>query len=325
MPVAIIQKSTAKIAFAGEIRDKKLIDAFTEASISGLTGILKLKVSRNEYYFYFVKGSLIYSSNMKKTMDQTVLEIIKYSGFISREKLLKCEKEKSKAMKTILEMLIDEGFVSMLLYSKVISLAMRINIINAMLENDGSYSFEIKAKIESVQGVKPVSVTQLKPISTLIEENRAAVKEVTDSLYSEIDKCAGAAYLKQNQSFIHNAITAESDYLKFFSTAVTDFIDKKWSFPSFFLKDKLLNSIAVYTFRTLIIIGICIFLYLALMTTTFDLKNEEISGKDFYFIREKITKSLQDFQTAEKKQSNPKAAEPKDNGVKSTKSKNIKK
>ena len=325
MPVAIIQKSTAKIAFAGEIRDKKLIDAFTEASISGLTGILKLKVSRNEYYFYFVKGSLIYSSNLKKTMDQTVLEIIKYSGFISREKLLKCEKEKSKAMKTILEMLIDEGFVSMLLYSKVISLAMRINIINAMLENDGSYSFEIKAKIESVQGVKPVSVTQLKPISTLIEENRAAVKEVTDSLYSEIDKCAGAAYLKQNQSFIHNAITAESDYLKFFSTAVTDFIDKKWSFPSFFLKDKLLNSIAVYTFRTLIIIGICIFLYLALMTTTFDLKNGEISGKDFYFIREKITKSLQDFQIAEKKQSNPKAAEPKDNGGKSAKSKNIKK
>ena len=35
MPVAIIQKSTAKIAFAGEIRDKKLIDVFTEASILG--------------------------------------------------------------------------------------------------------------------------------------------------------------------------------------------------------------------------------------------------------------------------------------------------
>lgn len=323
MPVAIIQKSTAKIAFAGEIRDKKLIDVFTEASILGLTGILKLKVQRNEYYFYFVKGSLIYSSNLKKTMDQTVLDIIKYSGFISREKLIKCEKEKSKAMKTILEMLIDEGFVSMLLYSKVISLAMRINVINAMLETDGNYSFEIKAKIDSVHGVRPISVTQLKPVSTLIEENRSAVKEVNDSLYSEIDKCAGASYLKPNQSFLHNAITSESDYLKFFSVAVTDYIDKKWSFPSFFLKDRLLNSIAVYTFRTLIVIGICIFLYLAVMTTTFDLKNEEISGKDFYFIRAKLTESLQNFQTSEKKQNNPKAVERKDNG-RNIKSKNKK-
>ena len=228
-------------------------------------------------------------------------------------------------MKTILEMLIDEGFVSMLLYSKVISLAVRTNVINAMLETDGNYSFEIKSKIESVHGVRPISITQLKPISTLIEENSAAVKEVATSLYSEIDKCNGVTYLKANQSFLHNAITADLDYLKFFSTAVTDFIDKKWSFPSFFLKDRLLNSIAVYTFRTLIVIGLCTFLYLAVMTTTFDIKNEEISEKDFYFIREKLTESLQNFQTAEKKQSTPKAAEQKENGEKSTRSKNTKK
>lgn len=324
MPVSIIQKSTAKIAFAGDIRDKKLIDVFTEASISGLTGILKLKVTRNEYYFYFVKGSLIYSSNMKKTMDQKVLEIIKYSGFISREKLMRCEKQKSSAMKTILEMLIDEGFVSMLLYSKVISLAMRINVINAMLETDGNYNFEIKAKIDPVHGVRPIQISHIKPISNLIEENRAAVKEVAGSLYSEIDKCPGAPYLKPNQSFLHNAITDESDYLKFFAVAVTDFIDKKWSFPSFFLKDKLLNSIAVYTFRTFVVIGLCIFLYLALMTTTFDLKNEEFSGKDFFFIRGKITESLQNFRTVDK-QDGKNASEPKENRNKNIKLKNGKK
>lgn len=325
MPVAIVQKSDVKIAFAGDIRDKKLLDILTEASISGLTGILKLKVTHNEYYFYFVKGSLIYSSNLKKTMDKTVLDIIKYSGFISREKLMKCEKEKSKAMKTILEMLIDEGFISMLLYSKVISLAMRINVINAMLETEGNYRFEIKTKVDPVQGVRPVPVTQLKTISTLIEEHRVAVKEVADSLYSEIDKCTGVTYLKQNQSFLHNAITAESDYLKFFAVAVTDFIDKKWSYPHFFLKDRLLNSIAVYTFRTLIVIGLCIFLYLAIMTTTFDLKNEEISGRDFYFLRGKLTESLQNFLTSDKKQSTPKTSEHKDNGGNNVKSKNTKK
>lgn len=300
MPVSIIQKSTAKIAFAGEIRHAKLIDIFTDASVSGLTGILKLKSAWHEYYFYFSKGSLIYSSDSRKTMDKTVIDIIKYSGFISREKLVKCEKEKSKAMKTILEMLIDEGFVSMLLYSKVISLAMRTNVINAMLETDGHYSFEIKAKIDPVHGVRPIAVSQLKTISTLIEENRSAVKEVADSLYSEIDKCNGVTYLKPNHSFLHNAITAESDYLKFFSVAVTDFIDKKWSFPSFFLKDKLLNSIAIYTFRTLVVAGLCTFIYMALMTKTFDLKNEEISGKDFYFIRSKLSESLENFQSAEK-------------------------
>ena len=300
MPVSILQKSTVKIAFAGDIRDMKLLDALTEASLSGLTGILKLKVSKNEYYFYFVKGSLVYSSNMKTTMDKTDLDIIKYSGFISREKLLKCEKHKSKEMKTILEMLIDEGFVSMLLYSKVISTAMRINVVNAMLETEGHYTFEIKSKIDQVHGVKPIVISQLKSLDTLIIENREAVKTVAASLYSEIDKCSGASYLKPKQTFINNAITAESDYLKFFAVAVKDFIEKKWSFPHFFLKDKLLNSIAVYTFRTFIVAGLCVFLYLAMMTTTLDLTNNDISGKDFFFLRGKLSESLESFQTVSK-------------------------
>lgn len=300
MPVAILQKSTAKIAFAGDIRNKKLFDIFSEASDTELTGILKLKVPLNEYSFYFQKGIIIYATHQRKNMDRMVLDIIKYSGFISRENLLKCEKQKSNAMKTILEMLIDEGFVSMLLYSKVISLAMRRTVIHAMLETHGNYSFEIKSKIDSVHGVKPILISQLKSIDTLVSENRSAVKAVLDSLYSEVYQCEGVAYLKRNQSFLHNAITADSDFLKFFSVAVTDFIDKKWSFPHFFLKDRLLNTIAVYTFRTLVVAGLCAFLYFASMTKTFDLKKDDISGNDFYFIHGKLSESLQNFQESKK-------------------------
>ena len=259
-------------------------------------------------------------------MDKTVLDIIKYSGFISREKLVFCEKQKSRAMKTILEMLIDEGFVSMLLYSKAISLAMRMNIINAMLETNGSYSFEIRNKVEPVHGVKPVPIAQLKPIATLIDEDRSVVRTVSDSLYSEIDKCAGVIYLKSNQSFLHNAITSESDYLKFFATAASDFIDKKWSFQHFFLKDRILNTIAVYTFRTFVVAGICTFLYFALMTKAFDLKSDEISGMDFYFIRGKLSESLDSFQFQKAEERNgSKTPEKRDERIKNFKLKSGKK
>lgn len=308
MSVTTIQNSTAKIAFAGDIRDKKLIDIFTDIAISSLTGVLKLKEMMCEYSFFFLEGSLIYAVNSKKNMDKTVIDIIKYSGFISRAKLVQCEKQKSREMKTVLEMLIDEGFVSMLLYSKAISLAMRINIINAMLETSGNYIFEVKNKVDPVHGVRPVPIAQLKPIDTLIDENRSAVRTVSDSLYSDIDKCEGVIYLKQGFSFLHNAITSESDYLKFFATAVSDFVERKWSFQHFFLKDRLLNTIAVYTFRTLVISGICVFIYFALMTKAFDLKRSDISGNDFYFIHGKLSESMESFQKTENR-SNFKASE----------------
>ena len=298
MPVAIIQKSNVKIAFAGNVRDKKFIDVITEAAVSSLTGILRLKTQWNEYNLYFAKGSLIYATNMKKPMEKMVLNIVKSSGFISREKLILCEKQKSKLMKTVLEILIDDGYVSMLLYSKIISTAMRINVINAMLEPEGDYSFEVRFKIDSVQGVKPISVSYLKPVDVLISENRESVKTVVKSLYSAVKDNSGASYLVSKSTFMHSAIASESDFLRFFAGAVRDFIENKWSFQGFFEKDRILNSAALYTFRTLLVICLAVFLYLALMTTTLDLKNEEISGRDFYFIHDKISESLNNFQNS---------------------------
>ena len=300
MAVAIIQKQSNKIAFAGNVRDKKFLDVITEAAVSSLTGVLKLKVHGNEHSLYFDKGSLIYATDRKKPMEKTVLEIIKSSGFISREKLLYCEKQKSKMMKTVLEMLIDEGYISMMLYSKVISTAMRINIISAMLETEGDYSFEIRFKIDSVHGVRPVSIAYLKLVDTLIAENRTAAELVADSFYSTIDEKTAVPYLLPKNTFLHSAITTETDFLKFYTTAVGDFVEKKWSFQRFFKKDRIQNSVAVYTFRTLLVLCLTTFMYLAFMTTALDLKNEVISGRDFYFIRDKIEKSLQDFQNAEK-------------------------
>lgn len=296
MAVAIIQKQGNKIAFAGSLRDKKILDVITEAAVSSLTGVLRLKVHGNEHSLYFEKGSLIYATDRKKPMDKTVLEIIKSSGFISREKLIYCEKQKSRMMKTVLEILIDEGYISMMLYSKVISTAMCMNIISAMLETDGDYSFEIRNKIDSVHGVRPASIVYLKSLDTLIENNREAVKSVADSLYSAVDEKVDVPYLVPRNTFLHNAISTETDFMKFFNTAVVDFAEKKWSFQSFFKKDRIQNSVAVYTFRTILVLCLGTFLYLALMTTTLDLKNEVISGRDFYFIQNKIKKSLQDFQ-----------------------------
>lgn len=296
MPVSILYKSTAKIAFAGNVRDKKLLDVITEAAVSSLTGILRLKTQWNEYDLYFLKGSLIYAANIKKPMEKMVLSIVKSSGFISREKLILCEKQKSKLMKTVLEILIDDGYVSMLLYSKIISTAMRINVINAMLEQEGDYSFEIRQKIDSVQGVKPIPVAYLKPVDVLISENRESVKTVIRSLYSAVEKSSGLSYLVPNNTLIHSAIASESDFLRFFTSAANDFIEEKWTFQSFFKKDRILNSAALYIFRAILVLGFALFLYLALMTSTLDLKNEEISSHDFYFIHDKIAASLRDFQ-----------------------------
>lgn len=297
MAVAILHKSkNVQIAFAGELKDKNLINALTEASITGSTGIFYLKTPKNEYRFYFVKGSMVYSTEKWQSMETTVMNIVKYSGFISREKLIYCERQKSKTLKTVLEMLVDDGYISMMLYSKIISIAMRINIINAMLETEGTFSFEIKYKLDTVQGVKPVAITYLKPVEMLIDEHRQDVQIIMNSLYSKIGGASDASYMDLGHSFLYNAIIAESDFLRFFTNAAKDFAENKWTFQTLFHKDQLWNTISVYTFRTLVVVSLIVFLYLSFMTTTLDVENDDIRGMDFYFIQNKIASSFTDFQ-----------------------------
>lgn len=296
---ASITQAPAMTAVSGSLTDKDFFNLFEEISSGKLSGVLKVALSKKEYRFYFREGIIVYSENSKVRTDEKILEMIKSSGVITRDTIIKSEGKKSKIMKSLLEILIEEGHVSMLLYSKIISTSSRINIIEAAFLTKGTFSFEHRNAVREVHGVRPVEFASVLPFKTANEEKIKTVKKLLGSLYSNVVENNGAEYLSAGKPFFQNYLITEMDFLEYLRMAADDFNSGKWNLQSRFKTEKVLDTSARYLFRAFVFASICIFLYLATMTTTFHTKKEHRSVKDFYFFKISLMSSLYTFETGD--------------------------
>jgi len=286
----------------GNLSESSFFDIMRDIALPKLTGILRITFSRKTYRFYFRGGVLIYSENSRERTEKKVLKIVRNSGLISRETFVKSEKKKSTMLRSLLEILIDQGHVSMLLYSKIINTVLRMNIVDVMLAKKGAYCFEEKKSIREVHGVRTVDIKAVQVVSSCLDkqENRKAMAKVMKNLYGNVTEKTDADYLTVGKPFIQNFFATEIDFLKYISKATQDYAKGAWTVQSKLSSSKTINALTLYFFRAFVFLGIFFFLYLATMTNTFKVEKEHRSIKDFYFFKVSLLTSLVSFETGEK-------------------------
>ena len=102
------ENESRKELMSGSFSGSSFFQVCSEISLPKLTGTLSVKTGKTEFRFYFRQGDIIYSENSKEKTELKILEIIKYSGLISRETFVNSEKKKSKMMRTLLEILVED-------------------------------------------------------------------------------------------------------------------------------------------------------------------------------------------------------------------------
>ena len=297
MATVIEKSSNIEIVLKGNIKGIEVFDLLRDISLPKYSGVLKIKISsKKEYRLYFKEGAIVYAENSMQRMDSRILSMIKNSGLISRDTIVAGEKKKSKIMKRLLEILIEEGHVSMLLYSKIISAAVRITILDAMLLKKGAYEFEKRPSSRDVHGVKPVDIKGLQQIASMSEKKTKVLKMILKSLYCDILTNKGAAYFSLKKSFLQNFLVTEIDFIKYVSHAADNYLEGGWTIQSRFQTAKVVNTVFIYSFRTFVFILIFAFLYIATMTTVFETRKEHRSVRDFYFFKVSLISSLLSFE-----------------------------
>ncbi len=300
---AIIEKiPSSYVLMAGSLEDRSLLDIVTEIEISKHSGVLKITDNNTEYRLFFREGALIYADNSKDSIEHCALSMIKKSGIISMETIIKSERKKNTVMKTLLETLIDDGKVSIMVYSKIINAVVRTHIIRALLRKNSNFIFETRMNVNEVQGIKPVTLNDIKSIEQTIFRNPDEARLLINSLYTEvISSEASTPYLSSRKSFIHSFLMTEYDFSRFFSMAVADYAEKKWSLKSKSKVETVLENIALYSFRTFTVIVLLVFFYLIAMTQTFDIHNDNYSRQSMFFLRIRTIQSITLFESGQKK------------------------
>lgn len=296
MAVVLEKTSSDRIILSGSIQDTSFFDILRDVALPKHSGMLKIRTGKKEYRYYFSEGIIVYTENSIERMDQIILSMIKQSDIVSRETIVKCEKMKSKMLKSLLEILIEEGHVSMLLYSKIISAAVRINILKGFFVKKGTYSFETRNSVREVHGVKPIDIRAVQQLASMSDEKIKALKRITGSMNSRILSNAGANYFSLNKSFLQNFLVTEMDFIQYISKAAEDLITGGWTVQSRLTTPELIKTGMLYLFRIFVFSGIFAFLYLATMTTVFETRKEHRSIKDFYFFKISLMSSMLSFE-----------------------------
>lgn len=296
MAVVLEKTASNQIVLSGSIQNTSFFDILRDIALPKYSGMLKIKTGKKEYRYYFKEGIIIYAENSIERMDQLILSTIKQAEIVSRETVVKCEKMKSKLMKSLLEILIEEGHVSMLLYSKIISAAVRMNILEGFFARKGIYSFELRNSVREVHGVKSVDIRNAQQLASMSDEKLKTVKKILLSMNCDILTNKDAAYFSVNKSFLQNFLVTEIDFIQYISKAAEDFLSGGWTMRSRFATPVILKTGVLYLFRTFVLAGIFVFLYLATMTTTFETRKEHRSVKDFYFFKISLLSSLMSFE-----------------------------
>lgn len=297
MKTTIEKNSVNTVVLSGKLQETEFFDVLREILLPKYSGVLKIKNKKKEYRFYFKEGIIVYSENSEERMDRTILSMIKSSDLISRDTIVKCEKKKSKIMKRLLEILIEEGHVSMLLYSKIISAAVRINIVEGFLLKKGDYEFEKRPTTREVHGVKPVEIQGLQQLASMSEKKIEILKKTLKSFHCEILSNSGASYFSLKKSFLQNFLITEIDFIKYIVKAADDYANGGWTIQSRFQTTGTINTAFIYAFRTFVFVAISTLLYIAAMTTAFETEAEHRSVKDFYFFKVSLMSSLLSFET----------------------------
>ncbi len=286
-----------KELLSGSLDKDSFFDICREISLPKWTGVLVVKSSKTEFRFYFKKGEIIYSENSRQKTEEIILEMIRNSGLISRETISSSEKKKSKLMRTLLEILVEDGHVSMLLYSKIISAAVKMNVLDALVLKKGKYSFTERSVIREVHGVKIISILEIRDVANIVESHNHSFKKVTGNFFNYVGKTEKDCFLKENKTIFQNYLMCEIDFFKFVNQTVTGLSEKKWEITGKFFSLPVMQTMILYLFRFFVILGVFTFLYLAFITGSFEKRTGPVSVKDFYFFKANLVSSLLELET----------------------------
>ncbi|HDT11354.1 MAG TPA: hypothetical protein ENN58_01305 [bacterium] len=123
------------------------------------------------------------------------------------------------------------------------------------------------------------------------------MKKILENLYRDVSETKKDHFLAKNKSVLQNYLICEIDFFTFVNKTVTSYANGEWQFQGWFNSAVMLQSLLLYTFRTFVLAGVLVFLYLAVMTGAFKRKKEERSVEIFYFFKVDMISSLIEMET----------------------------
>lgn len=206
--------------YTAHLEKTPFITLFKQLATKEATGIGIIKLSNGTDYTLHIKdGAIVRITKSDYSMEKEVIALLKKSGTVSNEAFNKAEQKRLNTMRRMLDILMDSGDVSIILYSKIISALMRILLVNLLYEKKGLFTFQVKEKVKPFHSVRPITFLSLQNFHEEHIQQKKATKRVIRNMHNNIEVLNSATLpFKEGLSFFENYLSKDLDFFEFFTS-----------------------------------------------------------------------------------------------------------
>ena len=248
-----------------------------EIALKELTGISVVKLqSGTEYTIHIKEGSIVRITRSGFSMEKELLALLKKSGTVSNEAFVDAEKKRLNTMRRMLDILMDSGTVSVVLYSKIISALMRLLLIDLLYETKGLFTFQIKEKVKPFHAVKPIAFLSLKRFYEEQQENKKLVRRIVRDMHNEVSVAnAKSLPFKDGLSFFENYLSGDLDFFEFFTSFIFCLTKKRCTLKSNFTGEAISDLLLRVAFRLSTLVAVTLFVVTITTSKTYTQENHD--------------------------------------------------
>jgi len=196
--------------FSGHYSTELITRVLNRIATEHLSGTLTIVKKEQKASIIFNKGVTVSFLFERSWLDSKVIEYLEKAGLISYEIIKKCREKQLKEIKSCTQILIDDGYISMLFYIKLKSIILSFYITALFFEHNESYFFT-EEEIDLLPDIKYLSPLD---IISIINSDISVKKWFISPerwIFEKISLSASVPWLNKSRSMMLNYLGADKD------------------------------------------------------------------------------------------------------------------
>ncbi len=200
---------------SGELRPGTIESIWEEIAAGEMSGILSVESGKERWHFLFRGGMLIGANKQGISPGDRIVDLLLESGILRHETVRDAIKKQSKIMKSCVEILMEEGHIPLILYSRTLSALMRLYLLDASARTKGFCQFAVKEDLREDAGAKPLDLPRFNSFRDYFAQDRRLLKKLLGSLFAPVTVLERKNFPFDRKTLFYSYTAQDKDLLDF--------------------------------------------------------------------------------------------------------------
>ncbi len=246
----------------GNFKITPLTELLEQLEQEKATGELEVKSGRHAWRLLLREGKVLSARKAGEENRDLVVELLEKSGAVPSEAIRVSLKKQIKSMRSRIDILLEEGVISMVLYSRAVSAVLRLRVAELFAETKAQYLFRVNEEIHEEPGVRSLGVETILRFKVTCDEAGISPAKILRRLQRPVLVKDSTLKFSHGKPLFYNYLNSSADFLDFIAATAKLMQDKRINIPGLLGVDRMTEFVAMIGVRSAALFLLSLLFYL---------------------------------------------------------------